>query len=181
MDQNESPDAGSGTVEQPVSLAIQMLGGWEVRLHGRPLPPLRPRNLRWLLALLVLQRGRAVERDWLAGTLWPDNPDTQARFYLRRQLMDLRRTLGPEATRIQSPTPESLRLDLTGAHADVTTFDEAVARGDAAALEEAVRLYRGPLLPDCTEQWVVPERASREQAYLRCLETLAQEAGKQHD
>lgn len=37
-------------------------------------------------------------------------------------------------------------------------------------------LYRGALLPDCQEEWVLPERKTYEQAYLNALETLAAHA-----
>src|SRR5262249_51403973 len=40
----------------------------------------------------------------------------------------------------------------------------------------AVTLYRGPLLMDCLEEWALPEREAREQAYLTALETLAVQA-----
>src|SRR5262249_32549748 len=40
-------------------------------------------------------------------------------------------------------------------------------------LQEAVRLYRGPLLQECQEEWVFPERNAREQSYLAALERLA--------
>jgi len=36
-----------------------------------------------------------------------------------------------------------------------------------------IALYRGPLLEGCTEEWVLQERQSREQAYLTALEALA--------
>jgi predicted ATPase len=60
---------------------------------------------------------------------------------------------------------------------DLVLFDAAIARGDLDSLETAARLCRGPLLPACPEDWVVPERARREQAYLQALETLAAAAG----
>ena len=65
--------------ERPASpLAIALFGPLDVRLEGQPLPPLRSQKSQWLLALLALQRGRAVERAWLAGTLWPDSSERQA-------------------------------------------------------------------------------------------------------
>jgi predicted ATPase/Tfp pilus assembly protein PilF len=53
---------------------------------------------------------------------------------------------------------------------------KAIARGDAASLEQAVSLYRGPLLESCAEPWAFEERQSREQAYLGAVETLAAHA-----
>src|SRR5262249_12062981 len=98
---------------------------------------------------------------------------SQAAYNLRRSLTDLRHALGREAHRLRSPTPHTLRLDLTGADVDLLAFDAAIARGEEPALARAVALYRGPLLEGCAEAWVVPEREAREQAYLAALERLA--------
>src|SRR5207244_12081677 len=67
------------------------------------------------------------------------------------------------------------------AQVDVVAFDEAVARGDAASLAQAVALYRGPLLEGCGEEWAFQERRSRELAYLGALETLAGDAIRRGD
>src|SRR5262245_28237797 len=90
--------------ERPVApLAIRLLGPFEVRLAGQPLPPLRTRKEQWLLALLTLRNGD-LDRAWLAATLWPDSLPCQAFSNLRRSLRYLRRALGPEAGRLCSPT-----------------------------------------------------------------------------
>jgi DNA-binding SARP family transcriptional activator len=157
-------------------LAVHLFGPFEARLHGAPLPRVRFRRGHWLLALLILRQGLEVERDWLAGTLWPRSPLSQGLASLRNCLKDLRRTLGSEAGRLYSPRPDTLALDLSGAHADVLAFDAAVAQGDPPALEHAVSLYRGPLLEGCVEEWAFAERQSREQRYLEALETLAARA-----
>ena len=70
-------------------------------------------------------------------------------------------------------------IDQGGAEADVLAFDAAVEQGDAAALERAITLYHGPLLEGCLEEWVVPEREVREQAYVTALEALAADARRQ--
>ena len=44
---------------------------------------------------------------------------------------------------------------------DALAFDSAIARGDLASLEAAVGLYRGPLLAECAEEWVMQERQWR--------------------
>jgi DNA-binding SARP family transcriptional activator len=152
-------------------LIIHLFGPSEVRVNGTPLPHLRTRKGQWLLALLVLQAGRPVERDWLTGILWPDS--LRFRESLRMSLKDLRRALGPEACRLYSPTPRTLALELAGAEVDVLAFDAAIARGDLASLHEAVALYRGRLLDGCLEAWAFQERQPREEAYLEALERLA--------
>src|SRR5262249_44600974 len=105
----------------------------------------------------------------------------QARYNLRRNLTDLRHALGPEAGRLATPSPRTLRLDLTETQADFLAFDAAVRRGDTASLEQAIRLYQGELLEGCADAWVVPEREARSQAYLTALETLAGDAATRRD
>ena len=131
---------------------------------------------RWLLALLVLRAGREIRRDALASVLWPDSLPSDALTGLRQSLADLRKALGPEAVRLQSPTPRTLRLDTAGAKIDVLEFDRAIKRGDRHGLERAIELYRGPLLDGCAELWILPEREARRQAYLRAIEVSAAQA-----
>ncbi len=165
-----------GSDRAPPSLEIHLFGPFEVRRNGSPLPRLRSRKGPCLLALLALRHGGAVERGWVAGTLWPDSPELPARANLRNSLTDLRQALGPEADRLRSPTAHTLCLDLAGAAVDVVTFDQATRDGNASALETVVALYRGPLLEGWSEEWVFQERQSREQSYLTALETLAARA-----
>jgi predicted ATPase/class 3 adenylate cyclase len=145
----------------------------ELLLNGMPLPRLGRRKGHWLLAALVLRQGCEVERSWLAGLLWPESSEREANASLRVTLSHLRGALGPEADRLRSPTLRTLCLDLAGAEVDVAAFDAAIARGDGTSLQQAVALYRGPLLEGCTEEWAFQERQVREQAYLQALETLA--------
>src|SRR5687767_12539310 len=118
------------------SFSLRLFGPLDIRLSGEPLPRLRSRKGQWLLALLALRHDAEVSRSWLAGLLWPDSSEAQALAGLRNSLMDLRRAMGLEGRRLESPTPSTLRLDLDGAEADVVTFDAALARGDAASLEQ---------------------------------------------
>lgn len=160
----------------PAPLTITMFGPMLVLVEGKPLPPLHSRKAQWLLALLALRPGRPVEREWLAGTLWLDAEQEQAFSNLRPVLSDLRRALGSQSDRLQSPTRHTLSLDLTSATVDVLAFDAAISHSTLASLALAVRLYKGPLLEGCTEEWVAQERNSREQDYLKALGTLAEAA-----
>jgi predicted ATPase/DNA-binding SARP family transcriptional activator len=163
------------------SLTVQLFGPLRVLIGGEPLPRLRTRSVEWLLALLVLRHGRAVDRSWLAGTLWPESDENQALHNLRDALVHLRKALGPESARLQSPTRHTLLLDLTAAEVDVVRFDAAVKAGDEASLRGAVELSTRPLLEGCLEAWVLPEREHREQACLMALEALAEAAERRGD
>src|SRR5690242_3699594 len=93
-------------------LSLHLFGPLRALVRGEPLPRVRTRSVEWLLALLALRHGRAVSRSWLAGTLWPQSEESRALRNLRDDLMWLRKALGSEADRLQSPTPGTLTLEL---------------------------------------------------------------------
>ena len=49
-----------------------------------------------------------MEREWLAGLLWPEAASSSGLNSLRNCLSDLRQALGTEAGRLRSPTPRTL-------------------------------------------------------------------------
>src|SRR4030095_13535195 len=104
-------------------------------LQRNDIPLERPRIRKdyWPLALLALRADRETERSFLAGTVWPDVVEENALFYLRRSLTELRQILGPDASRLLSPAPRTLRLDVEGMEVDVLAFDAALKRGDSAS------------------------------------------------
>ncbi|MBC8142408.1 MAG: hypothetical protein H7Y38_13315, partial [Armatimonadetes bacterium] len=178
MDHSSNTGNSPAILTEIAPLEIRLFGSMQIRVAGQPLPRLRSRKGLWLLALLSLRAGRDVERDWIAGTLWPDYRDTDARRSLRQSLHDLRVALGSKADRLACDSPRTLRLDVsTDCFVDTLIFDAAVAlprsEQDATRLEAAVCLYRGSLLEDCAEDWVLGERRQREQQYVAALEMLA--------
>ena len=163
-------------VSAPPALTLTLFGPMQVSVGGRPLAHLRSRKALALLALLALRHGRPVEREWLAGSLWPDADPEQAATSLRPILSELRRALGDQAGRILSPSRHSLCLERAGVAVDVAEFDAAIASQKPPALERAVALYLGPLLEGSTEEWAGQERDVREQDCLRALGILAEAA-----
>src|SRR5579862_2734152 len=156
-----------------IPLTIRLFGPPRVLVNGKPLTRVHGRSKDWLLALLVLRHPSAVDRNWLAGTLWLDSEPDQARKNLRNNLANLRAALGPEGARISSPTRDSLTLDLEGADVDVLRFDRGIRAGDEASLKAAVDCCAGPLLEGCYEEWAHPEREMREAQLVAALEWLA--------
>src|SRR5690349_726041 len=100
---------------------------------------LATRKRQWLLALLTLRADREVERDWLAGTLWPESGEARALANLRQSLTELRSALVSQVHRLHS-TARTVTLHLEDAFADVVAFDALVTRGDSASLEAAISL-----------------------------------------
>ena len=65
--------------EHRAQFTLQLLGPFTCFVGNLPLPKLRTRKGQWLLALLALNAGKELDRDWLAFTLWPESDETQAR------------------------------------------------------------------------------------------------------
>jgi DNA-binding SARP family transcriptional activator len=157
-------------------LQIRLFGAFDVRIDDVPIPPLRSRKVQWLLALLVLRQGQSLDRAWLAGTLWPESGPEQALYNLRQSLSTLRHALGNAGACLHASMVNALSLETDSAKVDALAFDAAIASGGKDALEQAIALYRGPLLEGCTEEWVLGERRMREESYLNALELLAGQA-----
>ena len=66
-------------------LEIRLLGRFEVRLDGRPVA-LTSRPAQALLAYLALHADAPQRRDKIAGLLWPDSTEANARRSLRQAL-----------------------------------------------------------------------------------------------
>ncbi len=170
--------AGISVVES--GLRIELLGGFRVTYGGGPLTGVRSGRQRSLLAYLILHRQHPQPRQRLAFLFWPDSEEAQALTNLRRELHHLRRVV-PDIERCLRIDDKVLEWRADAPYeADVREFEEALARayGDGLqpardALEEALGLYRGDLLPDCYEEWIVPERDRLRHRCLKALEDLA--------
>ena len=134
--------------------------------------PFKPRSRRgfWLLALLALRPNKSVARDWAAAILWPDSET--ARETLRRTLTDLRAGLGA-CSAVLEASGQTLLLHVPESAVDIHRFDALLKRGAAEDLEQAIALYRGPLLEECPESWILADRNRYADAYRGALERLA--------
>jgi len=150
-----------------------MFGGFDVRINGIQSPSFGTLREQRLLARLVLLHGKDISCNWIARSLWPDNPEEQGQFYFRKALSNLRKALGEEASRLQTNGSRIIRINLDGAFVDVIAFDKAVRASDLESQIEAANLHVGPLFPECQEDWASQERARREQLFATVLERLS--------
>ncbi len=161
--------------------SIQLLGGFELRQSGEVIE-LSNRKDRLVLAYLALSGGRPVSRDKLAGLLWADRGEEQARGSLRQSLAALRSSFGPDAGDLLSANRESIILAHDGFVVDVRCFE--MAAGDSLTFLEAAAVYPGPLLDGMDapspefDQWLRPERQRLEDLAASVVESLA--AGNLH-
>ena len=152
---------------KPVS--IRLFGTFEVQINEEPLRKLRTHRGQVVLAQLALKHGKPVDRASLAANIWPESDPSDAMYSLRRTLTDLRQALGDYATAIQSPTQSTLQLCSDTVWTDVAEFDSVIRSADDSSLGEAMNLYRGPLLNDWRQDWVVLERAVKERTLIEAL------------
>ena len=74
-------------------LSISLLGSWRVLLNGEPVAGFESDKARALLAYLILESDRCHRREVLAGMLWPERPERDARHSLSQALSNLRHVL----------------------------------------------------------------------------------------
>lgn len=173
-------------------LYVSLLGGLRITHGEAQVAAVDTARLQSLLAYLVLSGGVPQPRAHVAFLFWPDTTEAQARTNLRNLLHHLRHAL-PDADTHLAADGQTLRW-LTDAPCwlDVDSFERALAEADQAArdgsapasreaLERAVALYQGDLLPSCYDDWIVPRRESLRQAYLGALERLGSMAEEQRD
>jgi DNA-binding SARP family transcriptional activator len=169
-------------------LKICLFGGAQVSWgDGRQLIRLsRPSQV--LLGFLVVNRHRTHQREMLASILWDEVDDARARHRINTALWRLRRALAaPDLKGDECIVSEPGGAVGFNPHAcrwlDVATFEDtiagvtraapgAAAQAEVAALERALDLYAGDLLPGCYDEWVMPERRRLETLFVGALEWL---------
>jgi DNA-binding SARP family transcriptional activator len=150
-----------------------------------------------LFCYLLLHRQHSHSRESLASLLWPDTTTAQSKKKLRQALWHLQSALGSqnepvhnrlllvEPDRVQINAEADLRLDVAVFE---KTFElvERIAGQEldaqkVQALQNAVRLYQGPLLEGCYEDWCLYEREGLQNRYLAMLEMLTSYCEVHHD
>ncbi len=170
-------------------LDIKLLGCFALTYGDTPIAELSSGRSQALLAYLVLHRQTAQPRQRIAFSLWPESTDEQARANLRKELSRLRHALpNPDeflhvdAKMLQWLPHGNFTLDVAGFEATVRAAEQAPDRNTARdRLEQAIALYQGDVLPDLTDEWVLPERARLQQMYMQALERLVNLTEAQRD
>ncbi len=155
-----------------------MLGPVEVVRDGQPLR-LGGRKQRALLALLLLEPGRAVSTDRLIDELWRETPPADAESALRVSVSRLRSSLGEDRLVARPPgyvlEVEADRLDVGRFERLLSEGREALARGAAGLAAErlgaGLALWRGPALADVGDSGILALEARRlDELRLVCIE-----------
>ncbi len=161
----------SPTPSHSPSIQVRLFGAFQIRAGGRPCSIPRGKACS-LLAYLLLQGAGPIRREQLVDRLWPDARPARARRNLSDALYRLRQALDPgwiiATSRHIGLSPElSLRVDLW-------EFEAAIRAGSVTDLARAVELYRGELLPELDDDWLLLPRTTLKESYLTALGELAQ-------
>ena len=140
------------------------------------------RQARLLLAYLVLNRDRAVDRRELMDVLWPAESQIDRRAGLRPLLSRLRQALGERdmirgRRAVALVLPDDVAIDVEEAVNGASAAEAALAEGrarEAFWLAEAAAATTGrPLLPGDEAPWVDAKRLELDDLHGRALECLA--------
>ena len=123
-------------------LKLTLLGGFEALLTNGDAVDLPAQKDRALLAFLAIGSGAAHSRDRLAGLLWSEHGDQQARDSLKQALARLRRGLGDDDGGVLRADRQSIGLDRDAVSVDALLFERLVRDGTIEALTQAAALYR---------------------------------------
>ena len=157
---------------------LDLLGGFALAASDGRLVTLPTRKDRLLLAYLVLSAGRAQPRERLAGLLWVDRAEAQARDSLKQSLAGIRQAFRQACLEPLRADRDTVRLALDGIEIDALEFAR-LAAGTSAAPERAAALYRGELLEgiDATtaefDAWLRTERERLNDLAVNLMEQLA--------
>lgn len=183
MGTREQKDASTGPIGIDQSMGcrldLALLGPFSATGPADAAITISAKKNRALLAILALSPGMTATRERLAGLLWGDRPDEQARSSLRQSLAALRKELGDPDETILQVQDDTVRLCATTVGLDVAAFLKSGQVEEVEPLREAARLYRGELLSDfgnreeVFEGWLNIERAQLRQEAIRILEKLA--------
>jgi len=170
-----------------VRLQVKLLGKFCASRGEQELAAFRSGKVKELLCYLLLHHEREHAREVLAAQMWGECTTPLSKKYLRQALWQIHQGLRDPACDSLGPLhadSESVRLDLSaGIDLDVEFIEKAFHKASnipasqldestAEALQRAVELYRGELLPGCYLDWCLYHRERLQNMYLTMLDLL---------
>jgi predicted ATPase/DNA-binding SARP family transcriptional activator len=140
-------------------IKFRLLGRFDIERDGARVE-IRSRPAQSLLAFLLLHPGTPFRREMIAGVLWPEASETNARTYLRQALWRIRKAIEADDKKYIAADEITIAF-----RADPQVWiDAAVLQTEAGPDSSAedligdISVYQGELLPGFYEDWVGPER-----------------------
>jgi DNA-binding SARP family transcriptional activator len=168
--------------ELNLGIEIRLLGDFFIRINSVTFSKLNANRHQALIAYLALHAPQPVQRSEVAFHLWADSNEEQALTNLRKALHLIKQSM-PESELILSDA-HTLQLNLTQNDLlDILDFKSGLDVAEQArrtndmepeqtALETAVSLYQGDLLPNCYDEWLIPKRECLRDLLIRAMDRL---------
>lgn len=156
-------------------LEAHLFGSPEFQLNGKILVLPLTRKTVSLLAYLLLHLHSTHSREKLAALFWGDFSDQQARHSLRTSLARLRKEITAELF-ISDRETVQINPDIF-IWVDALQLEEetiSASKGETKDLQDAIALYRGDLLADFYDDWILRERDHYRNLYLDLLLRITQ-------
>ena len=129
-----------------MGLYLRLFGAFQFEDEGGRVISLPTRKTKALLAYLAFHGGQPHERAKLAGLLWGDSSEAQARESLRQALSLLRKALSPRHAHALAARGDTVEIKSGMFRVDAVEFERRIAGADAAGLHDAIQLYQGRFL-----------------------------------
>jgi DNA-binding SARP family transcriptional activator/TolB-like protein/Flp pilus assembly protein TadD len=156
---------------------LRVLGGFALTAKDGGSLALPTKKDRLLLAFLALHPGQPQPREKLYGLLWADRGEEQARGSLRQSLASLRDAFQQKGIDALIVNRDSVTLNASELSVDALDFLNLAT--EPKHFDQAVDLYRGPLLADHDApsaeygQWLLPARQRLEEQAGGLVESIA--------
>ncbi|HSM70201.1 MAG TPA: BTAD domain-containing putative transcriptional regulator, partial [Anaerolineales bacterium] len=143
---------------------LRLLGSFELAQTEGEAPVRLGAKPQALLAYLAMSAGKSVPRGRLAGLLWGERDEENARHSLSQALSTIRGALGPDGNYLIQAAVDGIRLEEANIDVDAKSFERLANSKEQAKLLQARELYRGELLQGLDiserdfEEWMLGER-----------------------
>ncbi|MGE5642405.1 MAG: BTAD domain-containing putative transcriptional regulator, partial [Byssovorax cruenta] len=157
-------------------LQIRLLGQFDVRLDGKRIV-ISSRAGQSLLAYLAMTAGTPHRREKLAGTLWPESSEDNARKNLRQELWRIRKAIPNQGSTAESDYLISDEYTITFNRDADYWLDVAILERpdlDPQSLTSSLSLYQGELLPGFYDNWIIFERERIQNLFESKMERLVE-------
>lgn len=173
----------SYTNVMPLNCRIELLGGIRVLIGSRVVDRFQTQRTAALLAYLVLENGKQIPREQMAGILWPGGESTSIRNRLNQAVSSLRRQLHPPemgGAEVLLANYHSVGINMGVTSADVNIFEQTLREAETSKdiktrtklLTQGVEMFTGPCLPGFSDEWAIIARGRYDRMYLGALDML---------
>ena len=162
------------------TLKVQLLGNFRIILDQQDISASFSDRVKLLFAYLLLNSESSISRKQLAFTFWPDTTESQARTNLRNLLHHFRHSLQAANEFYEFNTQNIRRRSNASISLDIQDFKKFVSAAEICQsdrerisyLQQAANHYRGELLPDLYEDWLLKQREELHQSFVNALFAL---------